>query len=90
MTFPLIFPSPRRHPPFPCPNCVGPTPTASASDVSDLTVFLRPSSRHPEVLALSLSLSLCSLSLSPGIANWYIHILSVFTPLCFLNLQSAT
>ena len=35
------------------PEHVGPTPTASASDVSDLTVFVRPSSRHPEVPALS-------------------------------------
>ena len=35
------------------PELVGPTPTAAASDVSDLTVFVRASSRHPEVPALS-------------------------------------
>ena len=41
-------------PAVPMPELVGPTPTASATDVSGLAVLVRPSSRHPEVRALSL------------------------------------
>ena len=47
-------------PAVPMPELVGPTPTASASDVSGLAVFVRPSSRHPEVRALSLSVRIAT------------------------------
>ena len=40
-------------PAVPMPELVGPTPTALASNVRGLAVFVRLSSRHPEVRALS-------------------------------------
>ena len=40
-------------PAVPMPELVGPTPTASASDVGGLAVLVRPSSRHHGVRALS-------------------------------------
>ena len=57
--FPTDFSSPRRHPPFQCPNYLAPLPTALASDVTGLAVFFRPSSRYPECL-LSLPLDIAS------------------------------